>query len=83
MAATRSPEEIRRSIEANRAELGRAVERLRTEVAVVTDWRRQLQEHKKQVIVGAAVAGFVFGGGIAAATGLLTGRRRRRHPWER
>jgi Protein of unknown function (DUF3618) len=83
MAATRSPEEIRRSIEANRADLGRAVERLRSEVAVVTDWRRQLETHKKQVIVGAAVAGFVLGGGIAAATGLLTGRRRRRPPWER
>jgi hypothetical protein len=83
MAATRSPEEIRRSIEANRAQLGVAVERLRTEVAVVTDWRRQLQTHKKQVIVGAAVAGFVLGGGIAAATGLLTGRRRKRQPWDR
>jgi Protein of unknown function (DUF3618) len=83
MAATRSPEEIRRSIEANRAELGRAVERLRSEVAVVTDWRRQLETHKKQVIMGAAVAGFVLGGGIAAATGLLTGRRRRRPAWER
>jgi hypothetical protein len=77
MAATRSPEEIRQSIEANRAQLGVAVDRLRTEVAVITDWRRQLQTHKKQVIVGAAVAGFVLGGGIAAATGLLTGRRRR------
>jgi transketolase N-terminal domain/subunit len=83
MAATRSPEEIRRSIEANRAQLGVAVERLRTEVSLVTDWRRQLQTHKKQVIVGAAVAGFVLGGGIAAATGMLTGRRRRRQPWER
>jgi hypothetical protein len=82
MPATRSPEEIRRSIEANRAELGLAVERLRTEVSVVTDWRRQLREHKKQVIIGAAVAGFVLGGGIAAATGMLTGRRRRQ-PWER
>jgi orotate phosphoribosyltransferase-like protein len=83
MAATRSAEEIRRSIEANRAELGVAVERLRTEVSVMTDWRRQLHEHRKQVIVGAAVAGFVLGGGIAAATGLLTGRRRRRDPWQR
>jgi len=75
MAATRSPEEIRRSIEANRAELGLAVERLRTEVAVMTDWRGQLQTHKKQVVIGAAVAGFVLGGGIAAFTGLITGRR--------
>ena len=42
MGAARSPEEIRRSIEANRAELGMAVEKLRSEVAVVTDWRAQL-----------------------------------------
>jgi Protein of unknown function (DUF3618) len=75
MAATRSPEEIRRSIEANRAELGLAVERLRGEVAEITDWRGHLQRHRKQVIIGAAVAGFVLGGGIAAMTGLLTGRR--------
>ena len=81
--ATRSPEEIRQSIEANRAELGQAVERLRTEVAEITDWRRQLHAHKRQVIIGAAVAGFVLGGGIAAATGMLTGRRRRRDPWAR
>jgi Protein of unknown function (DUF3618) len=83
MAATRSPEEIRRSIEANRAQLGLAVERLRGEVAVATDWRRQLETHRKQVLIGAAVAGFVLGGGIAGMTGLLTGRRRRREPWER
>jgi hypothetical protein len=82
MAATRSPEQIRASIEANRAELGHAVERLRTEVAIATDWRRQLETHKKQVVIGAAVAGFVLGGGIAAVTGLLTGRRKRQ-PWER
>jgi uncharacterized protein DUF3618 len=81
MAAARSPEEIRRSIEANRAELGLAVEKLRTEVAIVTDWRRQLETHKQQVIIGAAVAGFVLGGGIAAMTGLITGRRKRQ-PWE-
>jgi heterodisulfide reductase subunit A-like polyferredoxin len=83
MAATRSPEEIRRSIEANRAELGLAMERLRTEVAEVTDWRRQLATHKKEVMIAAAVAGFVIGGGIAGLTGMLTGRRRRREPWER
>jgi hypothetical protein len=74
MAATRSPEEIRRSIEANRAELGLAVEKLRREVAVVTDWRGQLNAHKKQVVIGAVVAGFVLGGGLAAVGGLL--RRR-------
>ena len=80
--ATRSPDEIRRSIEANRAELGLAVERARTEFAMATDWRRQVETHRKQVLIGAAVAGFVLGGGIAAMTGMLTGRRRR-DPWER
>ena len=75
---TRTPEEIRRSIEANRAELGLAVERLRGEVAEVADWRKHLRNNQKQVMIGAAAAGFVLGGGIAAITGALMGRRRRR-----
>ena len=74
MGGTRSPEEIRRSIEANRAELGMSLEKLRNEVAVVTDWRSQLRANQKNVLIGAAVAGFVLGGGIAAVGGLL--RRR-------
>ena len=78
MAGARTPEEIRRSIEANRAELGLAVENLRGEIVKATDWRSQLKAHKREVIIGAAVAGFVLGGGVAAMTGLLTGRRRRR-----
>jgi len=69
----RTPEEIRASIEANRVALGDAVARLRGEIAVATDWRRQLEAHKKQVMIAAAVAGFVIGGGLAAF-----GRRRRR-----
>jgi hypothetical protein len=76
--SARSPEEIRRSIEANRAELGVAVERLRGEVTKATDWRGQLRRHQREVVIGAAVAGFVLGGGIAAFTGLLTGRRKSR-----
>ena len=70
----RSPEEIRQSIEANRSELVRSVDRLRAEVAVATDWRRHLRRHKREVIIGAAVAGFVIGGGIAAMGGMF-GRR--------
>jgi hypothetical protein len=76
--SARSPEEIRRSIEANRAELGVAVERLRGEVTKATDWRGQLRRHQREVVIGAAVAGFVLGGGIAAFTGLITGRRKSR-----
>jgi Protein of unknown function (DUF3618) len=74
MAAPRSPEEIRRSIEANRAELGMAVDRLRAEVAEVTDWRKQINRRRKQFLIGAAVAGFVIGGGIAALGALVSGR---------
>ena len=75
MGGARSPEEIRRSIEANRAELGMAVEKLRAEVAVVSDWRGQLRKNQKNVLIGAAVAGFVLGGGIAAVGGLLRRRK--------
>jgi len=71
----RSPEEIRASIEENRAELAVSLERLRGEVAEVTDWRKQIVRHRKQVVIGAAVAGFVIGGGIAAIGGILRRRR--------
>ena len=73
--STRSPEQIRASIETNRVELGQAVERLRTEVAEITDWRKQIRTHQQQVLIGAAVAGFVIGGGIAGFTGLFRRRR--------
>jgi hypothetical protein len=78
VTAARSPEEIRRSIEANRVGLGVAVEQLRGELTKATDWRAQLRRHQREIIIGAAVTGFVLGGGIAAFTGLLTGRRSRR-----
>lgn len=74
MAANRTPEEIRRSIEANRAELGIAVDRLRFEVAELADWRKQINKRRRQFLIGAAVAGFVIGGGIAALGALVTGR---------
>ncbi len=61
----RSPEEIRRDIEQHRRELGEAVNRLRTDVKRATDWRSQVVQNQQKVLVGAAVAGFVIGGGIA------------------
>jgi hypothetical protein len=73
---TRSPDEIRASIEQNRQELGESLERLRGEVTKLTDWRSQLRAHQSQLLAVAAVAGFVAGGGIAGVTGLF-GRRRR------
>ena len=71
----RSPEEIRASIESNRQELGFAVEKLRTEVAELTDWRKQIRNHQREVVLGAAVAGFVIGGGVAGFFGLFRRRR--------
>ena len=77
-APVRSPEEIRRSIEAHRGELGTAVAQLRTEVVRLTDWRGQLRIHEREALIGAAAVGFVLAGGIAGITGILTRRRRKR-----
>ena len=41
---TRTPEEIRASIEANRTELAHSLARLRGEVAEITDWRKQIAQ---------------------------------------
>jgi len=75
MVPARTPEQIRASIEANRKELGMSMERLHGEIAELTDWRGQLRKHQKNAVIGAAVAGFVLGGGIAAFGGLLRRKR--------
>lgn len=66
----RSAAQIRRDIDLQRRDLGTSVELLRGRVAELTDWRRQVREHRSQLIVGAAVAGFALGG-------LMMLRRRR------
>jgi hypothetical protein len=73
-APTRSPETIRASIEETRRELTFSVEDLRSKVAEVTDWRSQLRKNRRNALIGAAVAGFVIGGGVAATISLITGR---------
>lgn len=75
MARTRSPEMIRASIEETRHELAFSVNDLRSKVAEITNWRGQLIKNRKQALIGAAVAGFVIGGGVAAGVSLITGRR--------
>lgn len=75
---TRTPEQIRASIEQNRQELGVSLTQLRDEVERLTDWRAQLRTHRREVMIAAAVTGFVLGGGIAGIGGVLFGRRRRR-----
>ncbi len=73
--AQRSPEDIRRDIEQHRRELGEAVTRLRGEVQRATDWRSQVVANQQQVLIGAAIAGFVLGGGIAAVPRLFRRKR--------
>jgi hypothetical protein len=75
MGGARSTEEIRQSIEARRAALALSVDTLKGELTRTTDWRSQFRTHKREVLIGAAVAGFVVGGGIAALTHLVSGRR--------
>ncbi len=76
--STRSPEEIRASIEQNRQELGQSLELLRGEVTRLTDWRSQLRAHQREVIVAAVVVGFVVGGGLAAVGAMFGGGKRKK-----
>ncbi|HLM30231.1 MAG TPA: DUF3618 domain-containing protein [Solirubrobacterales bacterium] len=64
-APGRSSAQIRTDIERQRQELSRSVEALRGRVAELTDWRRQVREHRRELVIGAAVAGFAIGGLIA------------------
>ena len=73
--ASRSPEQIRTSIEETRRDLAFSVNDLRSKVTEITNWRRQLADNRQAVLVGAAVAGFVVGGGVAATVSLLRRRR--------
>ena len=47
--ATRSPQEIRASIEQNRKELAVSIGTLKTEVAEATDWRKQLAANQQNL----------------------------------
>ena len=64
-APGRSSEQIRADIERQRRELSHSVDALRGRVSELTDWRRQLDEHRRELAIGAAVVGFAIGGLIA------------------
>jgi hypothetical protein len=70
-APGRSSDQIRADIERQRHELGHSVEALRNRVAELTDWRRQVREHQREIAIGAAIVGFTIGARIML-------RRRRR-----
>jgi len=67
----RSPQEIRVSVENTRQELEYSLNDLQAKVKEVTDWKSKMAAHRKEVLIGAAVAGFLIGGGIAAVAGVF------------
>ncbi len=74
-SGARSPEMIKASIEDTRRELAFSVNDLRSKMTEITNWRGQLVRNRKAALVGAAVAGFVIGGGVAATVSIISGRR--------
>jgi hypothetical protein len=75
VASGQSPEMIRASIQETRRELTFSVNDLRSKVNEITNWRGQLVRNRKAALIGAAVAGFVIGGGVAATVSIISGRR--------
>jgi hypothetical protein len=73
--AQRTPEQIREDIERHRQELGQSVSKLRGEIKEATDWRGFIARNEQNVLIGAAVAGFVIGGGLAGVAGLFRRKR--------
>ena len=72
----RTPEEVRRDIEAERERLASAVEELREEVGEAADVTGKLRANLPVVAVGALGAGFVLAGGIGATARLVFRRGR-------
>jgi hypothetical protein len=66
MSTTRTPEEIRSELDAERAQLANAVEHLRGELGEAADITGKLKS-KLPVVAGAAASvGFVLAGGVGA-----------------
>ena len=64
-APGRTSAEIRADIERQRDELSHSVVALRSKVTELTDWRRQVREHRRELVIGAAVVGFAIGARMA------------------
>jgi shikimate kinase len=81
MAGTngRTPEEVRREIEAEREQLAGAVEHLREELGEATNIAAKLQSKLPVVAGAAASAGFVLAGGVGATMRYFARRGREGH----
>jgi hypothetical protein len=74
----RTPETVRREIEAEREQLAHAVEELREGLGDATDVAGKLRARMPAVAAGALGAGFFLAGGIGATMRLLARRGRER-----
>jgi hypothetical protein len=74
----RTPETVRREIEAERRELATAVEQLRDGLGEVTDVAGKLRSNLPVVAAGALGAGFFLAGGIGATMRFLARKGRER-----
>jgi Protein of unknown function (DUF3618) len=74
----RTPDAVRRDIEAERAQLAAAVEQLREGLGEATDVAGKLRARLPAAAAGAFGAGFFFAGGIGATMRLLARRGRER-----
>jgi hypothetical protein len=74
----RTPEAVRREIEAERLQLAHAVEDLREGLGDATDVAGKLRARLPAVAAGALGAGFFLAGGIGATMRLLARRGRER-----
>jgi hypothetical protein len=74
----RTPETVRREIEAERRELAAAVEQLREGLGEVADVSGKLRSRLPVVAVGALGAGFFFAGGIGATMRFIARKGRDR-----
>ena len=73
---SRTLEQVRLEIEAEREQLADAVDHLRSEIDEVTDVKAKLRAHLPIVAATALGAGFFFAGGIGATMRLLARRGR-------
>jgi len=74
----RTPEAVRRDIEAEREDLALAVEQLRGGLGAATDVTAKVRSNLPAVAVSALGAGFFLAGGIGATMRLLARKGRER-----
>lgn len=74
----RTPDEVRREIQAERERLAAALDDLRAGIGRATDVKAKLRARLPAAAAGAAGAGFVLAGGIGATMRLLARRGRER-----